>query len=87
MSKKSGKMNLKKLQGRVQDDTFDDEFDDEFDDDLEMASLGWDEDEWEENDGDQDRFSSRRKIERRRDMKKVYSDLDEWDQFGSDEGW
>lgn len=87
MSKKSGKMNLKKLQGRVQSDSFDDEFDVEFDDDLEMASHDWYDDEWDEEDDVQDHFSSRRKIERRRDMKKVYSELDEWEQLGSDQGW
>ncbi|MBT8062395.1 MAG: hypothetical protein HKO64_12565 [Xanthomonadales bacterium] len=86
MSKKSGKMKLKKLRGMVQESGFDDEFDFDFEDELEIASLAGYDDEWDEEDDVQGRFSPRRKIERRRDMKKVYSDLDDWDQFGSEPG-
>jgi len=35
----------------------------------------------------EERFSARRKIERRNDMKKLYSQLDEWEQFGDRVDW
>lgn len=44
--------------------------------------------------GDQDeffepeeRFSARRKIERRNDMRRLYSQLDEWEEFGTRYDW
>jgi hypothetical protein len=66
-----------------------DEFDDLYDDDLDVKELsrevrnaGW---------GDyfesEERFSARRKIERRNDMRKLYSQLDEWEQFGDRADW
>jgi len=67
-----------------------DEFDDGYDDELEVKeisgdiqSTGWD-DEYGET---EERFSARRKIERRNDMKKLYSQLDEWEQFGDRVDW
>ncbi|MDT8320706.1 MAG: hypothetical protein RQ826_09310 [Xanthomonadales bacterium] len=34
-----------------------------------------------------ERFSARRKIERRNDMRRLYSQLDEWEEFGSRYDW
>jgi hypothetical protein len=66
-----------------------DEFDDLYDDDLDVKELsreiqhaGWD-DYFET----EERFSARRKIERRNDMKRLYSQLDEWEQFGDRVDW
>jgi hypothetical protein len=60
------------------DDDFDDIFDDEFNwDELsrDIYSTEWS--------GERDRdISARRKIERRRDMKRLYSQLDDWEEFG-----
>ena len=66
-----------------------DEFDELYDDEPDVRELsrevqaaGW---------GDyyetEERFSARRKIERRNDMKKLYSQLDEWEQFGDRADW
>jgi broad specificity phosphatase PhoE len=49
----------------------------------EIQSGEWD-DYYEET---EERFSARRKIERRNDMKKLYSQLDEWEQFGDRVDW
>ena len=66
-----------------------DELDDLYDDDFDVNELarerhntGWD-DYFET----EERFSARRKIERRNDMKKLYSQLDEWEQFGDRPDW
>jgi hypothetical protein len=65
---------------------------DDFDDldDLDVKGLSrdiysaeWD-DEYEEK---QDRADARRKIERRRDMKRLYSELNDWEEFGLNEDW
>ena len=66
-----------------------DEFDDLYDDDLDVkehsrevrhAGRG---DDFET----EERFSARQKIERRNDMRKLYSQLDEWEQFGDRVDW
>jgi hypothetical protein len=33
------------------------------------------------------RITARRQIERRRDMKRLYSELDEWEEFGISDDW
>jgi len=65
----------------VDDDDFDDLFDDEFDaDGLSGESYGASL----EDQDDKDRgINARRRIERRKDTKKLYSQLDEWEEFGS----
>lgn len=64
-----------------------DEFEESFDEDMDVKELAqsgdWD-DYYEEK---EERFSARRKIERRNDMKKLYSQLDEWEQFGDRVDW
>jgi len=80
----------KKARKKYREMDFDplDELDDLYDDfdvnevSREIHNTGWDDDfETEE------RFSARRKIERRNDMKKLYSQLDEWEQFGDRADW
>jgi hypothetical protein len=60
-----------------------DDFDDLFDDDFDANELSKDIYSTEWGDDDQDSsFNARRKIERRKDVKKLYSQLDEWEEFG-----
>jgi len=81
MAKKSRKLNR-----NMDFDAFDD-FEDSFGDDYELRELSNDyssDDEW---NSDDEKFTARRKIERRRDLKKLYSQLDEWEEFGSHADW
>jgi hypothetical protein len=66
-----------------------DEFADAFDQEFDLKDLAKD---GSNGGGDdyndtEEHFSSRRKIERRNDMKKLYSQLDEWEQFGDRTDW
>ena len=36
---------------------------------------------------EESRITARRQIERRTDMKKLYSELDEWEEFGNYDDW
>jgi hypothetical protein len=36
---------------------------------------------------EESRIKTRRQIERRRELKKLYSELDEWEEFGDHEDW
>ena len=66
-----------------------DEFDETFDEELDVKELSRDSSNggWDEYHDTEERFSARRKIERRNDMKKLYSQLDEWEQFGDRADW
>jgi len=60
-----------------------DDFDDLFNDDFDANELSKDIYSTEWGDDDQDSsVNARRKIERRKDIKKLYSQLDEWEEFG-----
>jgi hypothetical protein len=68
------------------EDDFDDLYDDDFD--LEEMSRDLDSDEWDDFDYDKrEKTDARRRIERRRDVKRLYSELDEWEQFGARGDW
>lgn len=69
-------------------DTFDD-FDDLYDEDIDLRDLTRDfhSTDWYGNQDTGGNFSARRKIERRRDMKKLYSQLDDWEEFGERADW
>ena len=61
------------------EDDFDDLFNDDFDaNELSKAIYST---EWGDDDQDSS-VNARRKIERRKDIKKLYSQLDEWEEFG-----
>jgi hypothetical protein len=67
-----------------------DDVDDLYDDELDVKELSkdiysteWGDDYFEP----EERFSARRKIERRNDMRKLYSQLDEFEQFGDRGDW
>jgi hypothetical protein len=67
-----------------------DEFDDLYDDDLNLPefSSNADKDEWDDYGYDQQfKTDARRRIERRRDMKRLYSELDDWEEFGARGDW
>jgi hypothetical protein len=66
-----------------------DEFDDLYSDDLDVKELSREIQQggWDDYLDTEERFSARRKIERRNDMKKLYSQLDEWEQFGDRVDW
>ena len=66
-----------------------DEFDELYDDELDVKELSREiqHGDWDDYLDPEERFSARRKIERRNDMKKLYSQLDEWEQFGDRVDW
>lgn len=68
----------------------DDDFDDDFDDDLESISdLSKDfySTDWEDPAGSERRFSTRRRLERRNDLKNLMADFDDWDEFDLRNEW
>lgn len=77
----------KKARKKFKDADFDpyDEFGETFDEDLDVKELS--SSEWDDYYETEERFSARRKIERRNDIKKLYSQLDEWEQFGDRVDW
>ncbi|MEJ2384363.1 MAG: hypothetical protein P8Y54_08175 [Xanthomonadales bacterium] len=83
MGKKSGK-HLRDFELDALDD-----FDD-FDDGIDLAAVarGFPDSEWEDDlDEKRGRGTARRKIERRREMKKLYSELNDWEEFGLSDDW
>ena len=66
-----------------------DDFNDGYDEEIDIRDLSRDLYSTERDDyyGSDVSFSARRKIERRRDLKKLYSQLDEWEEFGEQVGW
>lgn len=76
-------------------DSYDDDFDyDDFDyeddlgsDDLRKVSKDFYSTDWEDPSGPESRFSSRRKIERRNDLKRLYSQFDEYDELDLGNDW
>ncbi len=66
-----------------------DGFDDIYDEDMDIKDLSRDiySTDWGGYSERVDRSSTRRKIERRSDMKKLYSELNDWEEFGSRESW
>jgi hypothetical protein len=66
-----------------------DDFDDVYDDDIDLKSLSRDffSTEWNEPSQRTSHGSARRKIERRNEMRKLYSELNDWEEFGQNENW
>jgi len=67
-----------------------DEYEDELDDDLDnLGNLSKDfySTDWEDPSGPESRFSTRRKIERRNDLKELYSQFDDWDDLDLSSEW
>ena len=67
-----------------------DEYDEDFDDDMDdIGNLSKDfySADWEDPASSDQRFSTRRKIERRNDLKALYSQFDEWDDVDLGNEW
>ena len=67
-----------------------DGYEDELDDDLDnLGNLSKDfySTDWEDPSGPESRFSTRRKIERRNDLKELYSQFDDWDDLDLSSEW
>ena len=65
-------------------------YEDELDDDLDnLGNLSKDfySTDWEDPSGPESRFSTRRKIERRNDLKELYSQFDDWDDLDLSSEW
>ena len=81
----------KKARNHKRETDFDpyDEFDDIYDDDLDLKELPRAFFSTEGNEPMQrtSHGSARRKIERRNEMRKLYSELNDWEEFGQDENW
>jgi hypothetical protein len=76
------------------DDVFDDfdDFDDYDFEDVEIDGMkkhakGFYSSEWDDLSGPSGKFSSRRKIERRNDLKKLYSEFDDYDELDLGNDW
>ena len=74
----------RKYRQKPEFDTFD-ELDYLYDDDLDLADIAKDfySTDWNKYADSEGRISARRQIERNKDMRKLYSELDEWEQFGA----
>ncbi|MBT8060401.1 MAG: hypothetical protein KJO33_12440 [Gammaproteobacteria bacterium] len=83
MAKKSGK--------RDKETDFDlfENFDDLNDDEMDLKALTgrFYHPEWEEDFESGARMTARRTIERRRDMRKLYSQFDDWEEIGEHVNW
>lgn len=67
-----------------------DEYEDEFDggvDDLEELAKDFYSTDWEDPSGPERRFSTRRKIERRNELRELYSQFDDWDDLDFGNKW
>jgi len=77
----------------LKDDPYDDYdedlnegFDEEFDD-IKQISKDFYSADWEDPSANDKRFSTRRKIERRNDLKHLYSQFDDWDDIDLGNDW
>jgi len=66
-----------------------DDFDELYDDDFDLKELSKDffSTEWNEPTHRSSHGTARRKIERRNEMRKLYSELNDWEEFGQNENW
>ena len=67
-------------------DDYNEELDDDFDRMSDLASDFYSTD-WEDPSGPKHRFSARRQIERRNDLKDMISEFDDWDDFDLRNEW
>ena len=84
----------KRARKKHRDFNFDpyDDFDDMYDDDFDAKEISKDffSAEWGEDDDFSDfngHGTARRKIERRNEMKRLYSELNDWEEFGENENY
>ena len=78
----------RKFRQKMDFDPYDD-LDFMYDDDIDIKDIARDfysaDSDYEPD--DESRITARRQIERRRDMKRLYSELDQWEEFGEHEDW
>ncbi len=79
----------RKYRQKMDFDLYDDDDDYLYDDDIDIKDIAKD---FYSADSDYEseslgRVSARRQIERRRDMKRLYSQLDDWESFGDSADW
>lgn len=67
-------------------DDYDEDYDDEFDDIGDLARDFYSTD-WEDPSGSERRFSTRRKIERRNELKELHSLIEDWDDYDFSNEW
>jgi hypothetical protein len=71
-------------------DDYDEELDEGFDeafDDTKHVSKDFYSMDWDDLSGSDNQFSTRRKIERRNDLKNLYAQFDDWDQIDIGNDW
>ncbi len=68
------------------DEELDEGFDEEFDD-IKLISKDFYSADWEDPSDNDKRFSTRRKIERRNDLKNLVSQFDDWDEIDIGNDW
>lgn len=68
------------------DEELDEGFDEEFDD-IKHISKDFYSTDWDDPSGNDKRFSTRRKIERRNDLKNLFSQFDDWDEIDIGNDW
>lgn len=68
------------------DEELDEGFDEEFDD-IKHISKDFYSTDWDDPSGSDKRFSTRRKIERRNDLKSLFSQFDDWDDIDIGNDW
>ena len=66
-----------------------DDLDDMYDDDFDLKELSKDffSTEWNEPSQRSSHGTARRKIERRNEMRKLYSELNDWEEIGQTDDW
>ena len=78
----------RKFRQKMDFDPYDD-LDFMYDDDIDIKDIARDfysaDSDYEPD--EESRITARRQIERRRDMKRLYSELDQWEEFGEHEDW
>ena len=67
-------------------DEYEDELDDDFDDIGDLSKDFYSAD-WEDPSGAERRISTRRRIERRNELKELYSQFDDWDDYDLNNEW
>jgi hypothetical protein len=80
----------RKYRQKIEFDPYDDlDFSDDYADDVDIKDISRDfYSTYSDYEMDEDsRITARRQIERRRDMKKLYSELDDWEEIGSSDDW
>ena len=80
--------NKRKSRQKMKVDILED-FDDYYDEDFDVKDIAKDfySTEWSHYDESEKRMTARRKIEQRRDLQKLYSQLDDFEEFGQPFSW